>query len=139
MMPMLPQHSKRAWQKGEERKKGMPEVYIDTYFLACPLDGSTEDRYADYIFELAALHETNSLGYITFLLTSNAINVLESANALPPWTRSTIDIYVQREEVLKLLYGLLTKLNSLEDASKIEDILIDNADCVPSDHLLNRN
>ena len=117
----------------------MPEVYVDSYFFACPKPGSEESAFTNYVSELAQLQTTNSRQSVTFLIPANTIETLETLASLPPWERSDIDLYVQREEVSRLLFGLLGKLETIEDYLEIEDLLIDGVGCKPSEFLESRH
>src|SRR4029079_11824378 len=101
----------------------MSDIYLDPYVLACPLPGSSEIEYRAYIATLTELQNTWSHGCIRLFVPSKTISLLESEGALPPWEKSELDIYVQRQEVSRLLFGLLAKLKSVEDHVQIADIL----------------
>jgi hypothetical protein len=116
----------------------MTELYVDSVFLACPQQPAQASDYAAYVNALAELQATHSYDFVRLLIPANAIETLERAGALPPWERSEIDLYVQREEVSRLLFGLLGKSRTIEDEFGIKDLLVDDMGCEPSSHLADR-
>lgn len=117
----------------------MSDIYLDPYVLACPLPGSSETEYRAYIATLTELQNTWSHGCIRMFVPSKTMSLLESEGRLPPWEKGEMDVYVQREEVSRLLFGLLAKLKSVEDHVQIADILIDQSNAEPSSHLRDRS
>ncbi len=113
----------------------MADIFIDSFFLACPLTGAEASSYLTYVNDLTDLEAINSHQCLKLLIRADAIDVLENAKALPPWKQSEIDLFVQREEVSRLLFGLLSKLTTIEDHTGIREILIDDVGCEPSAHL----
>lgn len=117
----------------------MSDFLIDTSFIACPQPDQDASKILAYVDNLSNLYSLNDSESLKLYLSSQSLNELTEANLTPPYEKTEIDYYVQREDITKLFYGIIKKVEYLEDKVSIVEVLFDNCTCNPSHHLSDRH
>lgn len=117
----------------------MSDFFVDTSFIACPQPGQEASEILSYIDDLTNLHSLNNNDCIQFYLSSQSLIELTEAGYTPPYEKSELDSYVQREDITRLFYGIIKKVSYLEDKTSVAEVLFDKCSCTPNHHLINRH
>lgn len=122
----------------------MVSVYIDPFVLACPPVETELVEFEEYINNLLDWKELKELKWVSLYLSEKTYEVLEQTHCYPPWDNLKQIITklgmrgVQPKDIIVLVDALIKKLPCIEKKLKLKEILFDNAQCIPDNHIVNR-
>lgn len=117
----------------------MNKVFINACIIACPQNGNNKEQIEYYVTCLSNILELRDAGVFKFLISCNLYEVLEQSNALPPWANPDSSTYIQKEDVSRLFFEIISNSDIIEDNLKISDILLENMSVRPDYYLKGKN
>lgn len=122
----------------------MINIFLDPFFFSCPKASDGIEKLESYINNIISLKEVKDCSWADIYTSVKTIDVLMESNSYPIlWDelRALVSelglIDVSIKDIISLVDSFIQK-NYLEDAFKIDDILIDAYECAPDCNLNNR-
>jgi len=124
----------------------MPDLYIDSYKLACPKLEKGLEIFEIYIENIISMRDLLNVNWLKVYISAKLPDVLAETDSYPPWkdVRRAIDYlelqYIDPSDISYVITQLLEGDTFIEDRFGIENILIDEDEyqCIPSYHYSDR-
>lgn len=124
----------------------MPNLCLDPFLLACPPPETTIIEFEDFIRNIIIWHEElRNISWAEVYLTEKTEEVLAETNSYPTWEsiqylirKFSID-YANTQDICRITQSLLSRITYIEKHLGIKEILIENKQSKPSDHLTGRH
>jgi hypothetical protein len=119
----------------------MVDLFLDPFVLSCPSDADDEGQLERYLTSLLQWRDLAEMECIRLYTTARAAEVLTDTGGFPPWqrVRTLIERFDMTEElgpqdVFNVLQRFTDRSLTIEDRLGIDEILIDDVECVPDSH-----